>query len=189
MTWDVAVQSTTQDEQLLFESTFSSYAGSIWKGLLFQQIVKVEVVGFILFFFFLTSSVLLEKKQKTKRKKQIWECKMCSLPSVYDFFISDDTGRIQSGQSHSDSQAICFSLTVEAEQELRGGVFPREEGRWALWRVKQGKGTKMLRILTIWRRSGCRIYHFLIVFESQVELLLTGQIIQIKLITVFVSRI
>lgn len=28
---------------------------------------------------------------------------MCSLPSVFDFFISDDTGRIESGQSHSDS--------------------------------------------------------------------------------------
>lgn len=56
---------------------------------------------------------------------------MSSLPSVYDFFISDDTGRIQSGQSHSDSQAMYFSLTVEVGLELRGGVCPREEGRWA----------------------------------------------------------
>lgn len=56
---------------------------------------------------------------------------MCSLPSIDDFFISDDTGRIQSGQSHSDSQAISFFLTVEEELELRGGASPRGQGRWA----------------------------------------------------------
>lgn len=67
---------------------------------------------------------------------------MCSFPSLYDFFMSDDTGRIQSGQSHSDPRAIHSSLTVEEGLELRGGVFPRGGGRWALWPVKKGGGGK-----------------------------------------------
>lgn len=54
---------------------------------------------------------------------------MCSLPSVYDFFISDDTGRIQSGQSHSDSRAMCFS-------HCGGGT--GAEG----WSVSPGRGAE-----------------------------------------------
>lgn len=46
----------------------------------------------------------------------------------FDFFISGDTGRIESGQSlrfsHSSS-----SLTVEVELELKGGVVPSGGGR------------------------------------------------------------
>lgn len=56
---------------------------------------------------------------------------MLSRTWVSDFFISGDTGRIESGQSFRFSGSSS-SLTVEGELELWRGGFPQAEGRWAL---------------------------------------------------------
>lgn len=54
-----------------------------------------------MFFFLLHTNSPVGGGEKSNKKSST--CKMCPLSSVSDFFISDGSGRIRSGQSHSDS--------------------------------------------------------------------------------------
>lgn len=65
-----------------------------------QSWSDIDVTVFVFFFFILPSFVPLGKKKIQKMLK----CVLLFLQLFY-VFISDDTGRIQSGQSHSDPQA------------------------------------------------------------------------------------